>query len=165
MLLMDSDERVAPVRGRSSGGETLPLARGGRGQSISRHISVQLESGPPAVGAARTAIDCVADRVEAETLEDVRLLVSELVTNSIRHSGTGESSQVRLDLLVSPETLRVEVADAGSGFEPRPRVRGQSKGSGWGLYLVDRLADRWGVVNDRLTRVWFEIDRRRRAAA
>jgi anti-sigma regulatory factor (Ser/Thr protein kinase) len=53
----------------------------------------------------------------------------------------------------------VEVTDRGKGFDPElvPPPRRSGIG-GWGLYLVDRLADRWGVDGDRATRVWFEID-------
>jgi anti-sigma regulatory factor (Ser/Thr protein kinase) len=92
-------------------------------------------------------------------MNDVRLLVSELVTNSVRHSeGASTGAPVTLEVAVSDGTLRVEVTDRGRGFEPQPREPGQSKASGWGLYLVDHLADRWGVMRNHITRVWFEID-------
>jgi anti-sigma regulatory factor (Ser/Thr protein kinase) len=122
-------------------------------------VSVVLESGPEAISAARVAVEALADRLEAEALDDTRLLVSELVTNSIRHSQAAANSHVRLDITLAPDTLRVDVLDMGDGFEPRPRSRGQSAASGWGLYLVERLTDRWGVVTrDGATRVWFERD-------
>jgi anti-sigma regulatory factor (Ser/Thr protein kinase) len=54
-------------------------------------------------------------------MEDVRLLVSELVTNSVRHAGTPASDHVQLEVAFDDETLRVQVADSGTGFEPRPR--------------------------------------------
>ena len=56
-------------------------------------------------------------------------------------------------------SVRVEVADPGQGFEPAPRDEAMTKPGGWGLYLVDRIADRWGVIRNRMNRVWFEIDR------
>jgi anti-sigma regulatory factor (Ser/Thr protein kinase) len=92
-------------------------------------------------------------------MADVRLLVSELVTNSVRHSGSGPPESVGLDVAVDSDTIRVEVRDPGSGFEPRARDVDRNRPGGWGLYLVDRLADRWGVVRNHFTRVWFEIDR------
>ena len=52
----------------------------------------------------------------------------------------------------------LEVIDPGAGFEPLPRVAGQSQAGGWGLYLVDQIADRWGVVPGDGTHVWFELD-------
>ncbi len=58
----------------------------------------------------------------------------------------------------SPQTVRVEVTDAGPGFAVRPRVAGQDPESGWGLYLVDALSDRWGTERGGRTRIWFEID-------
>jgi len=59
---------------------------------------------------------------------------------------------------VSETALRIEVADAGEGFVPKPRDLDRSRPGGWGLYLVDQLADRWGVRRDNLSRVWFEVD-------
>ena len=52
--------------------------------------------------------------------------------------------------------MRVEVADRGPGFDPR--LADDRAGSGWGLYLVDQLADRLGVSRTDGTTVWFEID-------
>ncbi|MBA3422263.1 MAG: ATP-binding protein [Thermoleophilaceae bacterium] len=89
----------------------------------------------------------------------LRLLVSELVANSVRHSRP-ERSPGEIELLVStsPETVRVEVVDGGRGFVVGPRVVGQDQGSGWGLHLVDTLSDRWGTERDGGMRIWFELD-------
>jgi anti-sigma regulatory factor (Ser/Thr protein kinase) len=58
--------------------------------------------------------------------------------------------------------VRIEVSDGGAGFvppkRPAPRLDAEEPG-GWGLVLVDRLADRWGVARDEGTSVWFELDR------
>lgn len=121
-------------------------------------VSMRVEAGPAAAAAARGVLIALGERVDRDLLGDVRLLVSELVTNSVRHSNSREGGVVGLDIAVARETLRVEVSDPGRGFEPTPRVPGQSKAGGWGLYLVDRLADRWGVLRNSVTRVWFEID-------
>ncbi|MDQ3991246.1 MAG: ATP-binding protein, partial [Actinomycetota bacterium] len=93
-------------------------------------------------------------------LEDVRLLVSELVTNSFRHGGLGAGDHIELSIRVSPDHIRVEVADPGRGFQPRRPEPSADLRSGWGLFLVDQLSRRWGVRNDGATRVWSEIDRR-----
>jgi anti-sigma regulatory factor (Ser/Thr protein kinase) len=61
--------------------------------------------------------------------------------------------------------VRVEVADPGAGFEPQPRDDEMNRPGGWGLYLVDRIADRWGVVRNRMNRVWFELDAGRTRSA
>ena len=104
------------------------------------------------------------DRLDGGLLDDVRLLVSELVTNSVRHSDGGSGGIVGLDVRVDPERLRVEVTDPGDGFEPRPRSDSLDVEGGWGLYLVDTLSTRWGVARAKGTNVWFEIDGRTQPA-
>ena len=89
----------------------------------------------------------------------LRLLVSELVTNSIRHAAAAESP-VGLAVRIAAQTIRVEVHDGGAGFTPgTPTPRGADGGfGGYGLFLVERMASRWGVEIDHGTRVWFELD-------
>ena len=147
------------------------IARPGRGAESAlsageigvREISARFDRGPTAVSAARHALMPLDDRVDGALLDDVRLLVSELVTNSVRHSGDA-GEVVGLDVKVDAERLRVEVSDAGEGFAPKPRYEGQSAESGWGLFLVDTISDRWGVGRTDGTNVWFEIDGRTAAA-
>jgi anti-sigma regulatory factor (Ser/Thr protein kinase) len=134
------------------------FTRRGRASDEVNWINVQFQAGPEAAAGARAALIPLERRIAPELMDDVRLLVSELVTNSVRHSDIVASEHVQLDVAVDSSRIRVEVWDSGIGFEPHPRRPGQSKDGGWGLYLVDRLADRWGVFRDRLTRVWFEID-------
>jgi anti-sigma regulatory factor (Ser/Thr protein kinase) len=122
------------------------------------NIKAEFESGPAAAAWARNALLPLDDRVEPVVLEDVKLLVSELVTNSVRHAGMGECDHVELDVSLAEDTLHVQVADTGSGFEPRERTAEATKPGGWGLFLVEKLSDRWGVARNNLTRVWFEID-------
>ena len=123
-----------------------------------RQISVEFDRGPTAVSAARSALMPLDNRVDSGLMDDIRLLVSELVTNSVRHAEADRTGTVSLAVRLNPDRVRVEVSDAGSGFEPKPREPGQSQSSGWGLYLVDRLADRWGVMRGNRTNVWFEMD-------
>jgi anti-sigma regulatory factor (Ser/Thr protein kinase) len=124
-------------------------------------IDLTLHPTPGAVPDARRALDALDEQVSAQTLDDLRLLVSELVTNSVRHAGLIGSQTIELKVKLSPETVRVEVNDQGGGFQPTPRTAQSDDQSGWGLYLVSRLADRWGVTSDGVTRVWFELDRNR----
>jgi anti-sigma regulatory factor (Ser/Thr protein kinase) len=131
------------------------VAASGRPQTI----SVEFDAGPSAAGSARNALLALEGRLDGRLLEDLRLLVSELVTNSVRHPQIPPDALVRIDVRVTHQIVRVEVADEGGGFEPRPRDLDRNRPGGWGLYLVDRLADRWGVTRRGLTRVWFEIDR------
>ncbi len=120
-------------------------------------MSVELEPGATAAGEARAALSALDGRVDPDALDDIRLLVSELVTNSVRHAGA-ERDLVRLSVLTKGSTVRVEVTDAGRGFAPTARTKAQDEVGGWGLHLVDRLADRWGVETGRRTRVWFELE-------
>jgi anti-sigma regulatory factor (Ser/Thr protein kinase) len=113
---------------------------------------------PDAAAAARNSLLALVGRVEDRVLNDVRLLVSEVVSNSVRHSNIALNDIVHMRLEQDPDRLRVEVLDAGQGFDPKPRDLDRERPGGWGLYLVDRLADRWGVDRGPLTRVWFEID-------
>ncbi len=122
-------------------------------------MSFELAGGPYAVTASRLALAGLEDRLDPNVLFDIRLLVSELVTNAIRHAGApAGGGEVGLDVSIERESVHVEVADPGSGFEPAPRDETVMKPGGWGLYLVDRIADRWGVMRNRTNRVWFELD-------
>ena len=121
-------------------------------------LSVRFGRGPTAAAAARNALLALEQRLDGQVLEDIRLLVSELVTNAVRHAEAPNAGEVALDVTIRDGRVRVEVADPGMGFEPSPRDDEMSRPGGWGLYLVDRIADRWGVVRNAMNRVWFEID-------
>jgi anti-sigma regulatory factor (Ser/Thr protein kinase) len=124
-------------------------------------VDVELENNPEAAAAARLALDRLTGSVPASRLRDLRLLVSELVTNAVRHAGLARGDHIRLVVVVRERRVRVEVHDPGQGFTPRAPSPDPARASGWGLYLVDELADRWGVDGaGRGTRVWFELDGR-----
>src|SRR5713101_5063483 len=97
--------------------------------------------------------------LEAEMLDQATLLVSELVTNSVRHGGLRPDQEIELTVEASPQRLRVEVAEPGDGFdvEHAPRPRQDDPEGGWGLFLVDSLSSAWGVEGNGVTRVWFEM--------
>jgi anti-sigma regulatory factor (Ser/Thr protein kinase) len=86
----------------------------------------------------------------------LRLLVSELVTNAVRHV-VGSTKPVVLAVQIGAREIRVEVHDGGAGFEPGTPVPRGADG-GFGLFLVERMASRWGVDVRDGTRVWFELD-------
>lgn len=127
---------------------------------MSRELSYELTGGPYAVTAARLALSEMDELVEESLAFDVRLLVSELVTNSVRHAQIGPEDSIELRVQVGDQRVRVEVADHGPGFEPPvhdPSAEA-ARDSGWGLFFVTQLADSWGV-DGADGRVWFEIDR------
>jgi anti-sigma regulatory factor (Ser/Thr protein kinase) len=81
--------------------------------------------------------------------DDVALVISELVSNSVRHAG---DSTVSVSIKTSGDRVRIEVRDGGPCFDiERPR------GSGMGLNIVDRIADAWGVDRDGACTVWVEM--------
>lgn len=117
---------------------------------------------PRAVRAARRALDPLSEYIGEEALQELHLLVSELVSNAVRHTGLDSSNAVGVEVTVEPSILRALVSDPGPGFDlaavPKPDPE---RVGGWGLYLVEQMTDRWGVERDdgARTRVWFEIDR------
>jgi anti-sigma regulatory factor (Ser/Thr protein kinase) len=129
---------------------------------VPRRVSLELElaSSIDAAAEARRALDRVGDELPGSRMRDVRLLVSELVTNAVRHAGIRAGDPIHMLIDVGDGRMRVEIADSGSGFEPRPPEPDPTRASGWGLVLVAELADRWGVEpGDPGTRIWFEVDR------
>jgi serine/threonine-protein kinase RsbW len=122
---------------------------------VERHLPVT----PEAAAAARHALDGLSDDRRDGRMRDVRLLVSELVTNAVRHANLASGDVIELVIEIADQTLRVEVHDPGGGFVPSAPSPDPARPSGWGLYLVAELADRWGVDSEDTTLVWFELDR------
>jgi anti-sigma regulatory factor (Ser/Thr protein kinase) len=120
-------------------------------------VDVTLPSTARAPREAREILRRLGPDLPADVLDDAALLVSELVTNTVRHAATGPSSRVRLRAEQLPGGIRVEVLDWGEGFTPQA-TRAREEG-GFGLLLVRRIATRWGVERTDTTRVWFEIER------
>lgn len=120
-------------------------------------VNLRLAGGPDAAGMARRAVARLEGELADDTVDVIRLLVTELVTNSVRHA---EAQAVDMRVHVTPGQVRLEVTDRGPGFQFEEREADQDLEGGWGLYLVDRLADRWGISNEGgASRVWAELDR------
>ena len=125
-----------------------------------RTVRRKLIASPEAASLARRAIDELDDGdggMSATLLDDLRLLVSEVVTNAVRHAGASAEDEIELTARFGNGRVRVEVTDPGAGFRyDGPSGTLETEG-GWGLYLVDRIAERWGIDDDPSTRVWFEL--------
>ena len=121
-------------------------------------VDLSLPGDVTAAAVARRSLQGLSGKVSTKVFEDVRLLVTELITNSVRHADLAGDAGIHLRVAVQGDVVRVEVADPGKGFEPRGRDAPLTQASGWGLYLVEKLSDRWGVERGPHTRVWFEID-------
>ena len=100
---------------------------------------------------ARRAVEALP--LQPARTGEVKLIVSELVTNSIEHGALGAHDRIELRALVDGHgALHMEVRDPGPG--PRPDAK---RGMGW--RILERMADRWGSDRrDGLARVWFELD-------
>lgn len=119
-------------------------------------VSLHLPSRPDSPTAARRGLGDVERALHPETMAKLRLLVTELVANSVRHArGTPIDVTVTLD----EQTVRGEVSDGGEGFDPPNPDPNPLKTAGWGLFLVRRISARWGADAATGT-VWFELDRR-----
>jgi anti-sigma regulatory factor (Ser/Thr protein kinase) len=120
-------------------------------------ISFDIDRDLTAPAHARRAVEAFGERLDTSVVPDAKLLVSELITNSVKY---GRDGQVTLILRSEdPRHVYVEVVDQGSGFVPAARDRPKTEPGGWGLHMVEALTERWGV-REGSTHVWFEIDRR-----
>src|SRR5205085_1527936 len=128
-------------------------------------LLLRLPASPVAASVARHAVAGLAPFLDRTVAENAELLVSELVTNSVRHAGLPPDAGIEFTLRATPDVVMVEVADAGRGFGDDSSagagwraLPGTERASGWGLFLVEHIADRWGAVQvDGETRVWFEL--------
>ncbi len=91
--------------------------------------------------------------------DDAVLLVSELATNAIVHTASGQGGKFIVTVYRDDTRARVEVMDDGSGQAPLLRPRENAMESGLGLGLVELVASRWGHWGGPRRRVvWFELD-------
>lgn len=122
-------------------------------------VTVRVPASLDAPGfARRTLLERAGSVLDDDRLDDARLLISEVVTNAVRHAGL--SSKDEIVLCIEPDGLgvRVEITDPGRGFSPTPRAAPTPAG-GWGLPLLERLSDGWGVDHrdGGGSIVWFRV--------
>ena len=145
------------VRGAAPG-EGFPSVRNGDNRCMSaldmasiREVKATFPLTVVAARSARRWLD--ATRIIPFDARDIVLvLLSELVSNSVVHSGLSTPDTVRVVVVLLPGSLRVEVSDDGIGMGHDPPQKDRS----FGLRMVERAADRWGHT-DHPTRVWFEV--------
>ncbi|HUA47772.1 MAG TPA: anti-sigma factor antagonist [Solirubrobacteraceae bacterium] len=127
-------------------------------------IELELPRDPRAPGRARAELRGVLPgRISDADRATLTLLTSELVTNAVIHPASGVPGAVELRISAYADRVRVEVGDAGSGFDlqtlaPRPRESG-----GHGLIVVEGLSSRWGTRRRTPEEgdgfcVWFELE-------
>jgi anti-sigma regulatory factor (Ser/Thr protein kinase) len=146
---------------RLAGGSRFRSRAGGR-MDDGELVEVPIVLDVQAPGAARTIVaECLDERVAASALDNARLLVSELVANSLQHCGGQAGDRVVVSVELMPEWFRVGVQDSGSDAVIAARPASVDTGNGFGLNLVHLLSERWGV--ERLagggTQVWAQLPR------
>lgn len=124
-------------------------------QELPGPLSRSFVSDANAPSAARGALKDLNGHIEEGLLERARMVVTELVTNSVRHARLSPAQRIALRVWAQRELLRVEVIDDGNGFDPAAARTGlEHHPGGWGLMIVAQLTDRWGVDVSPSTRVW-----------
>ncbi len=122
---------------------------------------IRLPASEQSVRVGRQLVERLSLRLPAERHADLRLLVSEVMTNAVRHGTLTDEcpgATIRIRIGVEHQLLRVEVHDQGSGFEPLRRGPASDLSCGWGVHFVRVLAARWGTGRgpDGWV-VWFEF--------
>ncbi len=108
-------------------------------------VEVVLPAIPMSVGAARAAVGDAAAHiaVEQRIVDDIRLCVSEAVTNSVRHAYGADGGTVEVVMTKVDDELTVVVGDQGAGFESSSVVRDEP--GGLGLEIIDALTSRHAI--------------------
>jgi anti-sigma regulatory factor (Ser/Thr protein kinase) len=135
-----------------------PLSDGARLQTPRpvAEIARGLTARPEAVADARRAL--IGFPLPQVIRSKLELLVSELVTNSIRHAGLAAGDPVGLRVTHRDGRVRLAVRDGGRGFAaPSQEGRDLLTPGGHGLLLVDALSESWGVDCEDGCTVWCEV--------
>jgi Histidine kinase-like ATPase domain len=147
--------------GLSPAGETQRarwMSRLSRHRSAGERVAVLIPGGLDAPAVARQVVTAMDGDWPAGVRADVLLLVTELVANAVIHPGAGPTRPVRVELCERDGRVHVDVKDSGPRFARLALRPDRGERGGWGLFLLDRIADRWGVTHAAPgTRIWFEI--------
>ena len=110
--------------------------------------SMQLPKELPAVRIARVAIGRWLEHADESLVRDARSVVTELVANAVRYG----QPPITMTLVLDGDRCRVEVVDASA----RPWARRWPDDGGWGLRIIGRLAEHWGL-DEASSRVWCDL--------
>jgi signal transduction histidine kinase len=140
--------------------ERLRTLTAGGSRADDELVELAIEPGPRAPSVARRAIaGALGDRVAEPVLANAQLVMSELVTNSVRHSGAQDGDELVVRLRVWQDGCRLEVEDAGHDGVIAPGSPDLVHGVGIGLNMVQKISERWGLVRAARgpTRVWAQL--------
>ena len=122
-----------------------------------KSLRLNIAGGPHAPERARAWLQSAAGWLPEQLERNLLLLICELVNNSVLHGQAGERDVIEIELSATSGGVRAQVSDRGPGFAPAERERPIDEPGGWGLVLVERMSERWGVERGTGTRVWFEL--------
>lgn len=115
-----------------------------------REITLKVAANEAAPSRSRSHLEEIKRFLEPR-YEDVALVVSELVTNSVKHGSPGD---IQVMVKTTDDSIRLEVRDSGTGFDTST-----PRGEGMGLKIIEALADDWGISRDGEFVVWVELRR------
>ncbi len=119
-------------------------------------IQIDLPHTPDAAGRSRRFLHGCLWELSPALVADVVMAASELVSNAVKHSDVGPDGSIVLEAELRNGSVRVDVSDAGTGFDPQA-VTPQPGFHGLGLVLVARVAEEWGTYRDVRHHVWFRV--------
>jgi signal transduction histidine kinase len=129
-----------------------------QGGPLRVELALERNAQAPARARAELTRRCEALDLDGSLEQSLILLVSEVVSNAVRHSAAPLDAPIELVATFTDEMIRIAVTDAGCGFTPRARDPTGTQ-DGYGLYLLEKVATRWGVDSCGDTKVWFELPR------
>lgn len=138
------------------------MVAGGRPQSVGECAGVSVPHERIGVRIARRAFadQLAAAGVPPADREDALLVLSELVSNAVKHASPLPGGQIEVLWRISEDLLYIEITDGGGGTRPQPSVPLLSAMGGRGLDIVRTVSSQWGVTEDHDTvTVWAEIPR------
>jgi anti-sigma regulatory factor (Ser/Thr protein kinase) len=120
-------------------------------------IRLSVPADPTSLGVVRRAVQGFRDLCGQEATDRLAMILSEIVTNAIRHAGLTRESTLEVVVEAGDGGMFGRVVDPGRGFDPKALPDRPLHEGGFGLRIVDKLAQRWGVNRNGRTEVWFEL--------
>jgi anti-sigma regulatory factor (Ser/Thr protein kinase) len=127
-------------------------------------VAIDLPPEPESARQAREQLNCLRDFIDDTSFIDLRLLVDELVVEALNaHARGAGATPIQMRAELEGDRVRVTIAEGGGAYR-LPSRSPEPGDAGFGLALVQRLSDRWGMrrERDRAT-VWLEMLRAPRA--
>lgn len=140
---------------RGTPGSSPPIAPGGA-------VSLAIPHGRTGVGLARHAFadQLAAAGVSGEAVDDAILVLSELVSNAVRHAQPLPSGEITVHWSVRDDAVHLEITDGGAPTRPMASLAALSSLGGRGLQIVRTVSSQWGVTeDDNCVTVWADVPR------